>query len=318
MIDISFQAAAQATIQIFLMGLVGYVMIKKKLTGKEGLRLLTRLLITWLLPCLIFTQMSRHFNFDQYPYWWIFPLLCFALMICGLILSRLMLFLAPSSDIKREFTALMIFQNCGYIPLLMAAAIFPGEIASRLFVYIFLFIIGFDLLLWSFGVYLIGGHATQRLPIKKMISPPLRTLIISMIIVLFGFNKLIPSVMMKPVDLFGQCALPLAMIVVGGNLACIKVTEVKVKEMVLLLAGKLFLLPILALIVVSWLKPDILIGFLIVIEACVPSALNLSVIARQYEGEQSFVNQAIFYGHLIGIGTIPLFLVLYSHIAKGF
>jgi predicted permease len=42
-----------------------------------------------------------------------------------------------------------------------------------------------------------------------------------------------------------------------------------------------------------------------------PSATFLSVFVRQYKKEDVLVSQGVFFGHLISLVTIPVFLSLY-------
>ena len=49
------------------------------------------------------------------------------------------------------------------------------------------------------------------------------------------------------------------------------------------------------------------------LNACMPSSITLSIIARNYETKnQDFVNQSIFVTHLLSMITIPIFLGLYG------
>jgi len=314
---ISFQSVIQATLQIFLLGLVGYVLLKEKIIDEPGLKLLSRLSVNLLLPCFIFDKLTSHFDYSLYLNWWIFPIICFSIILVGWALSVVFLLFCKESKVKNEFIASVIFQNCGYIPLLLVTSVFDEAIAHQMFVYIFLFIVGFDLLIWSLGVRLLARGKYRNFDFKNILTPPLITIFFSFIVISFGIHKMVPSAINKPVEMLGACALPLAMLIIGGNLALIKITDVRIKEMSLMMLVKLIILPSIALGFVLWAKIAPLIGFFIVLEAAVPSALTLSVIAQNYEGHQRFINQGILFGHLIGIVTVPLFLILYAHFSKG-
>jgi predicted permease len=70
-------------------------------------------------------------------------------------------------------------------------------------------------------------------------------------------------------------------------------------------------MPAAGLWLVYMLKLPFLIGFLIVLELAMPPATNLSVVMRQYRLEDHMVSQGVFYGHMAGLVTIPLFLSVY-------
>jgi predicted permease len=111
--------------------------------------------------------------------------------------------------------------------------------------------------------------------------------------------------------MIGDCTLPLAMFVVGGSLAMIRVKNVDVKTMGLLLLVKLVILPLLGLALVARLQLPELIGLLIILELAVPPATTLSVITRHYKKEDLLISQGIFFGHLVSLVTLPVFLSLY-------
>lgn len=101
------------------------------------------------------------------------------------------------------------------------------------------------------------------------------------------------------------------MFVVGGNLALINLGKIDKKAMILLVLAKLIVLPLLGLVLVLKLKMPQLMGLLILIQLAMPPATSLSLIIRHYKKEDLLISQGIFFGHLISLITIPLFLSLY-------
>ena len=105
----------------------------------------------------------------------------------------------------------------------------------------------------------------------------------------------------------------MAMIVIGGNLSLSSFTRVAWPQVTGVVLIKLIVLPMIALLVLSFLKLNPLISFVAIIQACMPSSITLSIIGRNYETEnQDFINQGIFVTHLLSMITIPIFLGLYG------
>lgn len=317
---ISFQTTFLATLQILLMGGVGYFLVKKGVLDASGSELLSGLLIKVFYPAMIFYKLSQHFSFQKYSDWWMFPLLSFLITAINLLVARGMLFFKQDGDgkHKNDFLALAGFQNGGWIPLLLVAALFTGESQSTLFVYIFLFIIGFDLTLWSLSVCLLASRKISEIRLRQVLNPPLLTTLFTLGLIAVGLHKLIPETLFLPVKMFGDCSMPLAMIVVGGNLAKTRMRDINKKDITLLVLAKLIIVPSVALLVISGLKVEFLLGFFILLETAVPSAVSLSVISRHFRGENSFINQGIFIGHIVSVVTIPLFLTLYIKLNNHF
>lgn len=123
---------------------------------------------------------------------------------------------------------------------------------------------------------------------------------------------------MKPVKMFGDCALPMAVLVVGGNLAMIDIFTANKKEISLAVLGKLVVFPVLALLFVLFFNIPRFIGFLIVLEAAVPSANSLSVIARHHGINDTLINQGVFFTNVFSVITLPVFLTVYMYRAPLF
>jgi predicted permease len=75
--------------------------------------------------------------------------------------------------------------------------------------------------------------------------------------------------------------------------------------------AKLIILPVLGLWLIVKFKLPELIGLLIIMQLAVPPATSLSVITRHYKKEDLLISQGVFFGHLLSIITLPLFLSLY-------
>jgi hypothetical protein len=109
----------------------------------------------------------------------------------------------------------------------------------------------------------------------------------------------------------GNCTLPLAMLVVGGNVALVQLKNIDRKTTSVFLLGKLIILPLLGIMIVLKLALPYLLGFLIVMQLSMPAATSLSLIIRHFNKEDALISQGIFFSHIISLFTIPLFLSLY-------
>jgi predicted permease len=308
-----FKITGLAMAQIFILGGLGYVLVNKKMLSHEGLDALSRLVIQIIFPALIFAQMLKNFKFNLYPNWWIFPLVSLVITVAGLILGWLLLKFLRLKTHKLQFLSLVAFQNSGYLPLAMAAAIFTGQQASDIFIFIFLFLLGFDLVAWSLGIYMLTYEKQVKFKLRSVFSPPVIANLTSLVLIALGLNKFIPDVLFKPLSMVGNCTLPLAMLVVGGNVALVQLKDIDRKTTFIFLLGKLIILPAIGLVIVLKLALPYLLGFLIVMQLAMPSATSLSVIIRRFNKEDALISQGIFFSHIVSLFTIPLFLSLYLY-----
>lgn len=306
-----FKITSLAMAQIFILGSLGYILVKRNILSREGLDALSRLVIQIIFPALILAQMLKSFSFDLYPNWWIFPLLSLAITVAGLTVGWLLLKLSGLTTDKLQFLSLVAFQNSGYLPLAIASAIFTGQQASDIFIFIFLFLLGFDLVAWSLGIYMLTYEKQVKFKLQSVFSPPVIANLTTLVLIALGINKFIPDVLFKPLSMVGNCTLPLAMLVVGGNIALVQLKDIDRKVTFIFLLGKLIILPALGIVIVLRLGLPHLLGFLIVMQLAMPSATSLSVIIRRFNRKDALISQGVFFSHIIGLLTIPLFLSLY-------
>jgi len=310
-----FKIAGLAMAQIFFLGALGYVFVKKNILSHAGLDALSRLVIQVIFPALIFTQLLENFSFNLYPDWWIFPLISLIITIAGLAVGWLLLKLLKLKTHKLQFLSLVGFQNSGYLPLAIVASIFSGQDAANMFIFIILFLLGFDLVAWSCGIYMLTYEKQAKFRLRSIFSPPVIANLTTLTLISLGLNKFVPEVVFKPIAMIGNCTLPLAMFVVGGNIALVQLKDIDKKAVFSMLLGKLIILPAAGVAIVLKLGLPHLLGFLIVMQLAMPSATSLSVIIRHYKREDTLISQGVFFSHIVSLLTIPLFLSLYLAMA---
>lgn len=307
----SFRITGSAVVQIILLAALGYFLVKKRLLNEEGLNAIGKLVIMAMLPMLIFSQLINNFSFSLYPKWWAFPLISILITIIALAVGGIFLKFIKGQEHKKQFLSLVVFQNSGYLPLALVGSLLPEDKQSPMFIYIFLFLLGFNIVMFSLGVHILTFEKAKKFEWKSLFSSPVIAVLLSLLLIYLKLNLFIPEIVLKPLVMVGNCTLPLAMLVVGASLAQIKLRHIDKKAMVFLAAAKLIILPVLGLIFLSIFKLPELIGLLVVMQLAMPAATTLSSLVVHYEKEDLLISQGIFFSHIISIITIPLFLSLY-------
>ncbi len=307
----SFKITGSAVVQIFLLGALGYFLARKNILGDEGLNAISRLTLDITLPLLIFAQLIKEFSFSNYANWWVFPLLSLAITLLGLIVGAVFSWLIKGSQHKAQFISLVSFQNSGYLPLALIAALLPPELAAPVFIYLFLFLFGFNLVMFSLGVFILSYSKEKKFEMVSLFSPPVIACLAGLAGVFFGLPKVMPDWAIKPIRMMGDCTLPLAMLVVGGSLASIRLKHIDIKAMIYLVLAKLVVMPLIGLWVVTSYSMPHLVALLVILQLAAPPATTLSVLVRHYRKEDLLVSQGIFFGHILSLISIPVFLSIY-------
>jgi predicted permease len=309
----SFGLVSEAVGQIFILGAIGFFLVKKNILTRQGIDLISRLVIQITLPAMIFSRLIQGFNFSLEPAWWIFPLMSLAITLLGLVVGYVFVNFIKKGEQRRQFLSLVAFQNSGWIPLALVAALFSPQNSNLMFIYIFLFLLGFNLVMWSLGVYFLSYHRNKRFELGSLFSPPVLATLFTMALVGLGANKFIPELILRPLRMVGDSTLPLAMFVVGGNLGLIRINRIEFKPISLLILAKLFILPLLGLLFIRALSLPYLFGLLLMMQLAMPSATSTSLIIARYNREDLLISQGILITHLVSLVTIPLFLSLMWH-----
>jgi predicted permease len=151
----------------------------------------------------------------------------------------------------------------------------------------------------------------DKFELLSLFNPPVLATLVGLGVVFLGLGQAVPQFIFKPLKMIGDSALPLAMLVVGGNLAQIRLSHIDKKAMILVVLGKLIIMPALGILLIAKFRLPQLLGMLLLIQLAMPSATSSSVIIRHYKKEDLLVSQGIFISHILSILTIPLFLSLY-------
>jgi predicted permease len=109
------------------------------------------------------------FQAGELTFWWVLPLASIFLSGSGIALGAF--FFRQRLPAQKNLLALTGFQNATYLVLPMGMALFPKEFV-RFALYDFLFVIGFNLLLWSLGKFLATEQNTAIIGWRDFLTPP--------------------------------------------------------------------------------------------------------------------------------------------------
>ena len=306
-----FQITISAVMQVCVLGAIGYFLVKRNILTSEPLNALSRMVIELTLPLLIFCQLIKKFSFTAYPDWWVYPLISAAITLLGLAVGWVFSLFIKGREHKRQFLGLVTFQNSGYLPLALIAALLVSDRLANMLVYLFLLLLGFNLIMFSFGVYMLTAEKESKFRVSMLFSPTVIATLASLVLVYLGWSEKISDIIYIPLRSVGECTIPLAIFVVGGSLAQIKLKHIDINAMSLMVLAKLIVLPALGLLLVVLVRMPDLIGLMILIQLAMPPATSLSVVTATYKKDDLLISQGIFIGHIASLITIPLFLSLY-------
>ncbi len=307
-----FSAVIKMVFIIFL----GFYLYRKEILKEEALNFLTLFVINITVPFLIFSNIATHFNPLKMPSPFLFLGISTALFLIGLLVG-IISSLTAGSSIKREFILLVSFQNCGYLPMTLSMFLFDIP-RQRIFLnYIFLYILGFNILMWSVASYLILKKKEERFRVNSLFTPPILSIVVSLVLVYSGLKKFIPQFIIPPIEMIGKTSFVLSMIVLGGWLAKSSLRMyIKDANIIKVIFIKLVVIPLIVFVLILKIRLYSLLGLFILIEASMPSAASLPIVASIHGADSKFISYGVFVTHLVSIATIPIWIELFVRVAS--
>ena len=179
------------------------------------------------------------------------------------VMILLAYFLAPFLGFRREercvIRLMFIFSNIGFIGMPMVSGIY-GE---RALIYVTLFLIIYNVLFYTFGVFTLGSCMEKKgkVDFSKLFNPGVLACGISLL--LYLGNIALPYILTESVTMLSQLTGPLSMMIIGAALLDINLWETFTDVRMLVLAAlKMLILPVILLLILKqFITNDLLLGY---------------------------------------------------------
>lgn len=303
---------AFAIIKIAAVALLGYYLYKKSIIDAKVLDFLTFFVINFSVPFLAFSHITQGLKPANNPPLTVFILLSIAIFAVSLFLGFIFSF-KRKHGLKKEFISVVSFQNCGYLPLNLAFFLFPANLRDDFIIYTFLYILGFDIIMWSVGSFFIFRKKGEKFSHKSLLTPPIIATVAALGLVYANAAKVLPQIIISPMKMVGETSFVLSAIILGCWLAKADIRGLYKNIFIILQASllKLILLPLIFMITVLKMEIFSLFGFFVILQASMPSAVSLPIVADLRNADSEFISQSVLFTHIFSIFTVPFWLGLY-------
>lgn len=288
---------------ILILILVGYFTVKKGMFTKESLGSITSFLLYIVTPCLIVSSFLSAESGKLDGWTLLLAAVLPALSIVISIALSYLFFRKEPSGRRRVLRFSMIFCNVGF----MGIPLVEGIVGSEGVLYGSFFIAVFNIFCWTYGYVMMGGGKVRLKAL--LLNPGVIGIVIGL--PLYLLDVPVPALIERPIELISGLNTPLAMIVVGGYIAQVKlrafVSDLAVYKMAVL---RLVVAPLLYLALVWLLRPDETLLMSTVIQAATPVAANCVLFAVQYDSDAELASKSVAVSTALSVVTIPLLTVL--------
>ena len=290
---------------MFLLMAVGFVLYRKGKINSEGTGQLSFLVLYISTPVLILESMTTPFVQEKL----IKGIWTFVVSLLIILLSALIARMIFKKE-KSVTQFAMIFSNTGFLGIPLVRSVLGSEAVF----YISVYILSLNLLLWTYGVYLIS-HDKRNISVKKLLlNPTLLAIVAGLVLFVSGWR--FPSIVEEAYGYLSAMNTGMAMLVLGVYLGETKLLEViRQKEIWVICFLRLIAVPLMSVILLTLLPIAMDIKTVLLIGSCTPCAGALPMFCQQYGGEYRLGAGAVGISTLLSLLTMPIFVQLLNMMA---
>lgn len=167
----------------------------------------------------------------------------------------------------------------------------------------------FNVVAFTYGIYEISGH-TAKIDLRRLVLNP-GSMAVLIGLPLFFLQPRLPQVILRPMEMVGNCNSPLAMMIFGTFLANADWKRMFAKkELYFCSLMRLAVIPLcmVGLFYLCGVRGDLLIAM--VISASAPTATNTAMYAAKYDNDAALGSELAAQSSLFSIVTMPVVVAL--------
>lgn len=295
----AFLVVGGSVLTLFLLMSVGFLFGRLGLLSGEALSQMSRLLLYVVTPCIMLTS----FEVERTPRTQGQLLAALAAMagvyVLYMALSQV-LFPREGEAHRGILRFAAVYGNAGFmgLPLIQSAL---GDGAMMIAV---VGLAVFNTVTWTQGRALIGGRS--ELSLKKLaLNPGILGFVGGLLLFFTGWR--LPGPLDSAVGYLGSMNTPLAMVVIGGQMAQADLRQVfSTRKLYLVSAVKLLGVPLLTAAALLPFRPDPMVYVAAVILAGCPTAGATSLFAQSMDKDAALAAQQVTLSTLLCIATLPV------------
>ena len=297
-----FRVVGGSVLTLFLLMSVGFIFGRMGLLSGETLSQVSRILLYVVTPCI----MINSFEVERTPAGQSQLFMALAAMaglyVLYMVLSVL-LFPREGEAHRGIMRFAAVYGNAGFMGLPLIQSVMGDEAMMVAVVGLAIF----NTVTWTQGRALMGGRG--ELAVKKvLLNPGIIGFVVGILLYFTGWR--FPGPVDKTVAYLGSLNTPLAMVVIGGQMAQVDFLKVfSTKKLYLVSAVKLIGLPLLTALVLLPFHVDPVVYVASVILAGCPTAGATSLFAQSMGKDTALAAQQVTLSTLLCIATLPLMAV---------
>ncbi len=296
---------AMQVLTLFIIMLVGYIFGKGQLLNDKSVSGITNIILYVATPAAILQSFTSEIKTAEKTKNLFFLFLATVLIhIIAIIIARLVV-RDKDNQKERVMRFAVIFSNCGYMSFPLQKAIL-GDIGVF---YGAMFVAVFNVILWSYGAFLMSGDKKSIQPKKLLLNPTIIAVVVALL--LYATSIKPPSFLSNALTHLGNLNTPLPMLVIGYNLSTFKITKIFTdKKVYWPTAIRLVFVPLISLVILYLLGLKGIPLIACTVAASAPAAAVSAMFADKFGGDAALSSRIVSVSTLLSIVTMPVFVAL--------
>ncbi|MGB0257566.1 MAG: AEC family transporter [Coraliomargarita sp.] len=298
-----------AILPIFITILCGYGARKIGWLDIDADRSLMRIVVNILYPCLIFTFVLGNDALREPGNLILPPLVGLCTIVGGFGLAMVVARKLQVGNQKecRTFAFTSGIYNYGYFAIPIITLLFDRETTGVLLV----FNVGVEIAMWTLGVGFILSPSDPKTIWRRIFSGPVIAILIAVPLNFIGAQERMPHFLYDAIQLLGQCAIPMALLLIGATFADIAHKETiftRIKIPITASALRLAIIPALMLLFAWTLPFSTELKRVLVVQAAMPCGVFPIVLARYFDGSPEVAFKVVLGTTALSFITMPLWI----------
>lgn len=286
---------------IFVIMAIGFIAKKVKAVDGPFLRGLSAFMMNIALPFAFIASLDRSIPRSVLPELGIMALWSFGIHAVEIGFAALAYRSFPTNQ-RKVLSFATVFTNCAFMGLPIAQSV--GGARGLMFASIYN--VAYTVLLYTYGISLFQSKAEPGRWKEVVFNPGIIAIVIGLVLWLLPFS--LPGFLLDSIGLMAKLQTPLAMFIVGANIANIKLDRISSwKALLSIVVVRLLAMPlaVYALMAATGLR-GMAPGIALLLTA-MPAGAQTVVIAEKMDGDSTFASEVVFVTTVLSIVSIPLF-----------
>ena len=291
-------------LMMFALIIIGLILKKTKVIGKEGQKSMTNLVIDLILPCNIIFSFMIKFSSKIAQDFMVIMIISILIQVFCVILGSV---LYNKCSVKRKecLRYATICSNAGFLGNPIAQGVY-GMMGLTL---ASIYLIPQRIMMWSEGVSVFTEAPTKKEMLKKIFSHPcIIACEIGVVLMLTGWRP--PHFLQETITSISNCNTAMSMLVIGMILADADPRTLVDKDVLFYSVIRLIIIPFCVFIPCWMLHIDSLVKGVSVLLAAMPAGATTTILASKYDCEEEFSVKLVVFSTAASLLTTPIWSLI--------